>query len=342
MKISIECIICNSKIKNSVRCNQCNNFLCKCCIDNWMNKNKSNNTKITCPYCRKGGDNNFSDYLELNNLINSSSFFQCQKCNAIYFDKHEFEDHKIKCFQVKCMICHETFENNKSFIKHFEEEGRFQEKFIICNYLNANPFNCIQNNINFIENNNENENENKNNESITPFGAESMNFNRIKKYKQYSGLIKNEIKISPFKNNFKEKAVFIDIDESKEVNKNGSVLNKEYDIFYCNKKNGINNKFCYPGNELCNSCMKINQKYHKLKKHYLINSAGRVCTYNRNNVHCLCHFERYIEGNKFCPDLICFQKDICEPCCEMKKLIHLYLNKNLINKLIKRDESFGY
>ena len=242
MKISIECEICKSKIKTSVRCNQCNNYFCKECIECWTKKNKKDNIKKTCPVCRIDDDDNFSEYSELNNLINSSSYFKCQKCNAIFFGTENFENHK--CFQIKCMICHEAFKDNQSFIKHFEEEGRFQEKFIICNYLNANPFNCIQNNINYFENNNENENENKNNESITPFGAESMNFNRIKKYKQYSGLIKNEIKISPFKNNFKEKAVFIDIDESKEINKNGSVLNKEYDIFFCNKKNGINNKFC--------------------------------------------------------------------------------------------------
>jgi hypothetical protein len=238
------------------------------------------------------------------------------------------------------MICHETFEDNQSFIKHFEEEGRFQEKFKICNYLNANPLNCIQNNINYIENNNENENNNY--ESKTSSGPEPINFIKFKMYKQNSELIKNEDEINPFKNNFKLKSLFIDMDEPIENNKNRSVLNRVYDIYYCNKKNGINNKLCSPGNELCVSCMKINQKYHKLKKHYLINSAGRVCTYNRNNVHCLCHFERYIENNKFCPDLICFQKDICKPCCEMKKLIHLYLNKNLINKLKKRDESFGY
>ncbi len=340
MKINVDCKICNSKIKKSVRCNQCNNCFCRGCIEDWMNKTKSSNIKMSCPCCRE--NKNFSFYYELDNLINSSSNFHCEKCNAIFFNKQEFEEHKIKCFQVKCMICHETFEDNKSFIKHFEEEGRFHEKFLICNCLNANPFNHLQNNKNYIENNNENENNNC--ENITPFGAESLNFNKLKKYKQYSELIKDENKINSFKNYFKEKSLFIDIDEPKENNNNkiGSVLNKDYDIFYCNKINVINNKKCSPGNELCLSCMKINQKYHKLKKHYLINSAGRVCTYNRNNVHCLCHFERYIESNKFCPDLICFQKDICKPCCEMKKLIIKYLNPNLLNKLKKRDENFGY
>ena len=335
MKISIECEICKSKIKTSVRCNQCNNYFCKECIECWTKKNKKDNIKKTCPVCRIDDDDNFSEYSELNNLINSSSYFKCQKCNAIFFGTEQFENHK--CFQIKCMICHETFKDNQSFIKHFEEEGRFQEKFIICNYLNANPYNYIHNNINYIENININENEIK-----TPFGEESLNLIKFKKYKQYPGLIKNESEMNPFKNNFKEKSILNGMDELKENNINGRILNREYDIFYCHKKNGINDKICLPGNELCTSCMKINQKYHKLKKHYLINSAGRVCTYNRNTVHCLCHFERYIEEKKFCPDLICFKKDICKPCFEMKKLIHLYLNKNLINKLKKRDENFGY
>lgn len=340
MKINIECQICNTKIKNPVQCTYCNNLFCKNCIEEWMNSNKTNNIKKTCPTCRK--NNIFSNYSEFDNLINSSSIFTCEKCSIIFFDKEKFENHKILCSQIKCMICHETFKDNKSFIEHFEEEGRFREKFIICNYLNSNPFNCIQNNINYIEN--INENENMNYENKTPFGPESLNFNKFNKYIKNSGLIKNETEIYPFKNNFKEKSIFVSIDELKENNnnKNGSILNKDYDLFYCNKKNGVNNKTCSPGNELCISCMKKNQKYHKLKKHYLINSAGRVCTYNRNNVHCLCVFERYIEDKKFCPDLICFKKDICKPCCEMNKLINLYLNKNLINKLKKRDEIFGY
>lgn len=333
MKINIECQICNLKIEKPVRCTDCNNLFCKKCIVDWMNLNKTNDTNGSCPVCRK--NYNFVNYSEFDNLINSSSsIFRCENCNIIFFDKEKFDKHKISCFHIKCMICHEIFKDNQSFLKHFEEEGRFQEKFLICNYLNANPFTCIQNNINY--------NENENYENKTPFGPESLDSNKFNKYEPYSGLIKNENDMNPYKNNFKVKSAYVNVDELKSNNINGSVLNKEYDIYYCNKRNAINNKLCSPGNELCSSCMKINQKYHKLKKHYLINSAGRVCTYGRNNVYCLCHFERYIEDNKFCPDLICFQKDICKPCYEMKKLINLYLTKNLMNKLKKRDENFGY
>lgn len=330
MKINTECEICNSTIKNAVRCIECNNLFCKSCIESWINTNESKNTKKSCPHCRT---NNFDYelYPELDNLISSASISKCQKCLRIFFNKEEFEKHKIICYQVKCIVCHEIFKDNQSFINHFEKDGRYYEKYIICNYLNANPFN---NKLGFICHNNNNKNK-ENNE--TPFG-------KIEKYKSPPDLIKNEIEINYFKNNFKKNSNNICINIFKKYNNYKGKLYKEYDLFYCNEDNNVNNKICSPGNELCPLCMTINQEYHKLKKHYLINSAGRVCTYNRNKVHCLCNFQRvFKKGDRiFCPDLICYKDEICLPCSEMKKLIKFYLNDNLINKLKKRDEQYGY
>ena len=45
MKINTECEICNSTIKNAVRCIECNNLFCKSCIESWINTNESKNTK---------------------------------------------------------------------------------------------------------------------------------------------------------------------------------------------------------------------------------------------------------------------------------------------------------
>ena len=334
MKINIECEICNSTIKQAVRCTQCNNVFCKLCIEKWKKSNIEKNIEITCPHCRT---NNFifKEYSELDDLINSSNIQKCKKCLRIFFDKEKLEEHQLLCLQIKCLICHEFFKDNTSFINHFEQEGRYREKFLICNYLNANPYNYIQiNNINNI-NNEENENE-------TPF--EIPNLNKIEIYKQQPDLIKDEIKINPYINNFIKNQKMINFNLLENNDNYKGLFFKSYLLFYCKQINGVNNKLCYPGNEMCKTCMKINQKLHKLKKHYLINSAGRACTYRRQKVHCLCHFQRYIdkENKLFCPDLICFNNDICKPCLEMNKLLNKYLEPELIDKLKKRDEIYGY
>lgn len=334
MFIYTECEICNSTIKNAVRCLKCQKYFCKSCIEEWINKNKENNQgKSSCPNCRT--DNfDYADYPELDDLINSSSMMKCQKCKRIYFKKEEFHSHLIICSQIKCIICHEIFKDNTSFIKHFEQEGRYKEKFLICNYLNANPYNYIQNNINH----------NNKNEYETPF--QDIPLIKRVKYKHPSDLIENEIQIYAFKNNFNP--ILLSSNHSNfnfnKYNNYKGKLNKDYDIFYCYNDNLVNNKICSPGNELCPVCMKINQEYHKLKKHYLINAAGRVCTYKRKKMYCLCNFQRIIkkENKIFCPDLVCFNNDICKPCQDINNIIHFYFGRNLINKLKKRDEINGY
>lgn len=333
MQINPECEICNCPLKNAVTCIECNNFFCKKCIENWIKMNKSKDLEISCPKCRNKNFN-YKPCPELDNLISSaSSILKCGKCLRIFFTKEEFNSHKILCFQIKCLICHKIYIDDDSFIKHFEEEGRYYEKYLVCNYLNSNISSYIQkdklNNANLIENN----------EIETP-----GNSNYIQKYKKPSDLIKDENQINPFKNNFKRNSVLININIYNKYKDYKGLLNKDYDIFYCYNMNNINKQKCCPGNVLCPTCMKINQEYHRLKKHYLINSSGRVCTYNRRKVHCLCHFERFIKkGDKlFCPDLICFNNDICKPCEEINKFLKFYLDEVLLSKLKKRDIIYGY
>lgn len=334
MKINIECEICNSKIKNAVRCSECDNSFCKSCIEGWIKSNQEKNSEVTCPHCRTLNID-FRENADLNNLIKSSSLFKCQKCLRIFFNKEDFESHQLSCLKIKCIICHDIFKDDSSFIKHFEQEGRYKEKFLICNYLNANPYTYIQNN-------------NLNN--LINFSVETPNdtldFKTIPKYKQHPNFIKDEKKINPFTNNFKKNKELNN--KNPEVLKNNpnykGIFFKDYSLFYCKQINGVNNKLCFPGNEMCPKCMKINQEYNRLKRHYLINSAGRVCTYRRTKIHCLCHFERYIkkENKIFCPDLYCYNKDICTPCFEINKLLNFYLDKNLLEKLKKRDENCGF
>ena len=116
------------------------------------------------------------------------------------------------------------------------------------------------------------------------------------------------------------------------------------DIFYCKQKNKINNKVCYVYNELCKRCLLINQAYHKLKPHYLINAAGRVCTFRKGKMFCLGTFQRVYSENKidFLIDCTCNGKIQCEPCKRMEENIEKYYGENLYNAIKKRDEKLGY
>ena len=74
---------------------------------------------------------------------------------------------------------------------------------------------------------------------------------------------------------------------------------QETNLFFCGEKNENTGLICEKGNEICPSCMKKNQKLYGLKPHYLINSAGRVCTYRNNKLYCQCQFNRNEERYGF-------------------------------------------
>ena len=137
------------------------------------------------------------------------------------------------------------------------------------------------------------------------------------------------------------------------TNKNNRILknqkfadlfHEEEDIFYCNQKNGINGVDCYKYNELCKNCLTLNQAYHKLKKNYLLNGAGRVCTYRKGKMLCLGKFQRVLnEGNiTYIEDLVCNGKVQCEPCKRMQENMQKYYEPDLYKAIILRDEKLGY
>jgi len=167
----------------------------------------------------------------------------------------------------------------------------------------------------------------------------------------------NENRFYGFTNNF------IPIEKQKEIGKDNSVsqnekfvkfFKNEEDIFYCESSdNQVNGKYCFKENEFCPSCMKINQQYHKLKSNYLINAAGRVCTYRKGKMFCLGKFQRVNKvekiigkGNEsnivYFLDLTCNGKVQCKPCEEIQKNMDKYYSSKMIEQLKKRDEKLGY
>ena len=129
------------------------------------------------------------------------------------------------------------------------------------------------------------------------------------------------------------------------------IFDEKSDIFFCNTYNQINDNDCYMYNELCKNCQLLNQAYHKLKKNYLINSAGRVCTYRKGKMFCLGKFQRIYkeeikEGKKgninYLQNLICNGKIQCAPCKRMQENMQKYYTPELYKAIILRDSKLGY
>ena len=163
---------------------------------------------------------------------------------------------------------------------------------------------------------------------------------------------KGENDFDKFENNF-----------SSDQSKNNAILknkkfqelfDEESDMFFCDTNNQINDIDCCKNNELCKNCQLLNQAYHNLKKNYLINSAGRVCTYRKGKMFCLGNFQKVYKeefkvgkeskkGNiNYFENLICNGKIQCAPCKRMQENMQKYYSQDLYKAIILRDEKLGY
>ena len=167
---------------------------------------------------------------------------------------------------------------------------------------------------------------------------------------------KNENKFYQFENNFLTPGNDKIEEDNSIVNdeKFGMYFHKDDNIFYCDiEDNQINELYCTKENELCPNCQRLNQKYHKLKSNYLVNSAGRVCTYRKGKMFCLGKFERInkdtlLEGKGkeseiiYKLNLTCNGKVQCNPCERMQNFMKKYYAPEIYENLLKRDAKFGY
>ena len=331
MKVNLDalnCGICFNTIEDAVSCDSCGNSFCSQCVDDYIKISRKNNQILKCPMCNKRyfrpkKNNSVNELIQ--KVMNGRRTFKCKKCNRIFLEEKKYIEHKSKCYYIKCCTCGGIFKDENIFLEHFNEKNNYQEKLYVCTFLlNSNLKNIPTNIINKI--NKEENLDNKKIEYETDTGDDELKINK------YINLFEKEYKIPNY--------------EVLEKNNAQNLLNEKYDLVFCNNKNQINDKICKPGNELCINCMKINQAYHGLKKHYLINCAGRACTYCKGTIHCNCPFEKDMKhdsGRLFSYDYICKDKNnICSACKNMNKLMKKYLDDKTINALYKRDKLAGF
>ena len=324
---SLNCGICYCTIEDAVSCESCGNSFCSQCADDYEKSTRRTNRILKCPMCnnknfRRKKNPQVNELIQ--KIIKGQRTYKCKKCNRVFLEEKKYSDHLTGCSKIKCCSCGKIFKDEETFLNHFNDRKNFQEKLYVCTFLlNSNlkniPTNFFQQNK--IQNNNKNEQiENE------PVECET-------KINKFMNLLEKE-----------QKSPNYDVIEE---NNSIDLLNKEYDLVYCERiNNQVNGKKCKPGNEFCVNCMKINQAYHGLKKHYLINCAGRVCTYSKGSVHCNCKFEKEMKhetGRLFSYDFVCTDKNnVCLACQNMNGILGKYLDKKTIEALYKRDKLSGF
>jgi len=324
---TLNCGICYCTIEDAVSCESCGNSFCSKCADDYEKTTRKNERILKCPMCNnkdfKRKRNPLVNEL-IQKIINGQKTYKCKKCNRIFLEEKKYSEHINGCSKIKCVSCGKIFKDEDTFLNHFNDKNNYQEKLYVCTFLlNSNLKNIPQN---FFKQTKGGNNTNKNDkEENEPVESET----KINRYVNYLEKEKKEGNYNII-----------------EDNKCEDLYNNEYDLVFCDKYNQVNGKKCRPGNELCPNCMKINQAYHGLKKHYLINCAGRACTYSKGTIHCNCKFEKEMKhetGRLFSYDYTCTDKNnVCLACQNMNKVMGKYLDKKFIDALYKRDKASGF
>ena len=302
---SITCCICCEILEHPLECNNCHNLFCNNCIKEYLDTKDKYRRTFFCPLCRNK-KNSFKENSKIDNILQEykiSGKIVCNKCKNVT-EKEKYKEHANKCW-YKCIKCHKLFINEDTFINHFSNHGKNELTKILNSLFNGKT--------RLIKKINEEKNE--------------IDFGKIKREKY-----ENNLNIDN-KNN--QKMILIDMVD----------YNPKYNLFFCGKENNIkckccSNKKCSPNGELCINCMKKNQKYHGLKKHYLINKKGKACKYSKNNFHCNSKFEIINEdngGNFYKIEKICKDDYTCDACKNITELMNYYLPTQVIKKLIERD-----
>ncbi len=290
------------------------------------------------------------------------NLYKCKIC-GLNFNEKEFIDHlnnnehnKIKIFSF------EKSNQNKKWNEKFQKEMMQLQKDneIEINYLNFLKKEKETEKI-IINWKNDYENKLRNNQNVEIEGYldskiiyEFQNYLNIKSEENFDKIFKNYFYSNERFENFQNSKEFLEVCEF-ENKKSSEIISfkdyivpekcrflEKYNLYYCFRDNNLNcycckNHICQPGNCMCKECMQTNLSYHGLKKHYLINKAGRACKYSYLSFHCHCRYKRRTRnGNNvnFIPMEWCHYPNFpCLACQEITILMDKYLDKKIIKKM---------
>lgn len=302
---SLICSICYELLENPLQCTFCSNLFCDCCIKEYINTKDKYRRLYYCPLCRSK-KNSFCENSKINELIEDFKKSGKKLCpKCKIVIEQEEYQNHINQCWYKCKLCHSIFPQDNKFLEHFSHHSKSKLEMLLSKF---NRKDGLKN-----KSNKSSENEHE----------------RVKREKFQNNL--------PKKEEDKENADLQIIDKFS--------FNKNYNLFFCGKDNGIKckcciNHTCSPEGELCQNCMKKNIKYHNLKHHYLINKKGKACKYSNGSFHCFTKTEAIRQdkgGNYFREYKICFKEYTCEACKNITDLMHYYLPQSIIKKLVERD-----
>ena len=333
----IICPICKDLIENPVSCPFCGNSFCFDCVK--LQKKKKDECPI-CGKCRKDGfELNTNEGLNqiLNSIVKICDF--CHKKIKI----NEEDKHKKNCKIYKCNYCEGNFYDEKSFYNHFFKDEIHKDILVFSfdkKKMNEKMPKSLEENIEKIKD------IRKKTEHLEKILNEAIKNEDKKKGKIYE----DSKEIHPYLNlvqiNKKQQDNLFNVnDEYSQLKNNiepppGVTLNQFMDLFYCGCQTNFPCEYniCFPGSFLCPSCLRLNQRYHGLKRHYLINYAGRVSRCIKGKFQCNCEYVKISQsqGNTFYNRNNCNNNSLCDACYDLnnREILLQYLPEGYLYKVL--------
>ena len=330
---SANCQICLSIPEDPITCKNCGNNFCFNC----GNKEKKRNN--CCPNCK----NRPFEFIENKGLkqVFKNMIKICDFCKK-EININEIDEHKQNCKIYSCNLCDGTFYDEKIFYDHYFQDQIHKE--LIEFYFDKKKIGekipkdleekklIIKDTRKKLEHlqkvlekaiNNEGKKKGKiyeDSKEIHPY------LNLVQNGKNHSDKLNTNDEMSQIK---------IPINPPPYV-----TLNQFMDLYYCGSQTNFICEYnvCAPGSFLCPRCMRLNQKYHGLKSHYLINAAGRVSRCIKGKYQCNCEYLKIVKSNNniFYNKNNCNNDFLCDACYELNNIdiLKQYLPEEFLYKVL--------
>ncbi len=333
----ISCPICFAILDDPVTCRFCGNSFCYNC--SILQKK----TKDECPSCGGCGKNGFEcNKNEGLNQIIKSIVKICDFCHK-KIPKNAEEEHKNNCKIYKCNYCEGNFNDENKFNDHFFKD-QIHKDILVFSFdkkkINEKFPASLEENIKKIKD------IRKKREYLQKMFNEAVKNEENKKGKIYEDSKEIHPYLNLVQNNKKQQDNLFNINDEYSQIKNAIepppdvTYNQFMDLYYCGCQTNFPCEYniCFPGSFLCPRCLRLNQRYHGLKRHYLINYAGRVSRCIKGKFQCNCEFLKIskTQGNTFYNRNTCNNDFLCDACYELnnRNILIQYLPEDYLYKVL--------